>query len=107
MKTIARNLIFLFSLFAAQVCADPIVIDVRTPQEWNTGYVEDAHLIQWREIHDKINGVTTDKNAEIIVYCAAGVRAERAKRILEGMGYTKVVNGVSPQITEDYLNSLK
>jgi phage shock protein E len=34
-----------------------------------------------------------DKSKPIVVYCAAGSRAAKAKRTLESAGYTQVVNG--------------
>ena len=34
-----------------------------------------------------------DKSKPIVVYCAAGKRAARAKETLEAAGYTNVVNG--------------
>lgn len=33
-----------------------------------------------------------DKQACVVVYCASGMRAERAKETLEGLGYEKVLN---------------
>ncbi|WP_419581527.1 rhodanese-like domain-containing protein [Stieleria magnilauensis] len=37
--------------------------------------------------------VTDDKDARIVVYCAVGGRAEKAKAKLEELGITNVENG--------------
>jgi len=36
--------------------------------------------------------MTLDGKAPIIVFCRSGRRAGKAKEMLEGMGYTKVLN---------------
>ena len=69
------------------------VIDVRTEDEWKSGHVEQAAHIPHTEIADRINEVTTDKDAKIVVYCAVGGRAAKAKDTLEQLGYTNVENG--------------
>ncbi len=71
---------------------EEFVIDVRSKAEWDTGHLEQAVLIPHTEIAEKISGVTGDKSAKIVVYCKAGSRAGRAKKTLEGMGYTNVEN---------------
>lgn len=73
--------------------ADVFVIDVRTEDEWNSGHVEQAAHIPHTEIAGRISEVTTDKDAKIVVYCAVGGRAGKAKDALEQLGYTNVENG--------------
>ncbi len=68
------------------------IIDVRTAGEFNGGHLSDALNIPYDVIGEQIAGVTTDKSAEIIVYCSRGGRAEHAKDTLNGMGYTNVTN---------------
>lgn len=69
-----------------------IVIDVRSKEEWNTGHVEQAIHIPHTEIAERISEVTDDKDATIIVYCAVGGRAGKAKVELEKLGFTNVEN---------------
>ena len=68
------------------------VIDVRSQREWDAGHVERAAHIPYTEITERIAEVTGDKNARIVVYCAVGGRAGKAKRALERLGYTNVEN---------------
>ena len=70
-----------------------IVIDVRSQEEWDSGHVEQAVHIPHTEIADRISEVTTDKDAKIVLYCAVGGRAGKAKSFLEKLGYTNVENG--------------
>jgi len=89
--------VFAFFLLFTAVQADDstgeaIWIDVRSMGEYQRGHKDDALHIPHTIIGEKIAQVTTDKNAEIHLYCAAGVRAGIAKRTLEKMGYTNVLN---------------
>ncbi|MFL0798299.1 MAG: rhodanese-like domain-containing protein [Cellvibrionaceae bacterium] len=69
-----------------------IWIDVRTLEEFNSGNVKGAINIPHGEIGYRIKEATTDKNAEIHVYCRSGRRSGWAKDTLEGLGYTNVTN---------------
>ncbi len=96
MKPIVMTL-FIFSLLFTAVQADDLIdeaiwIDVRSMGEYRQGHKEGALHIPHTIIGEKIRQVTTNKNAEIHLYCAAGVRAGIAKRVLEQMGYTNVLN---------------
>jgi phage shock protein E len=67
-------------------------IDVRTAEEFNAGNIEGSVLIPYEVIADHIAEVTTDKNADIRVYCRSGRRSEVAKDTLKAMGYSHVIN---------------
>jgi phage shock protein E len=79
-------------------------IDVRTLAEFNQGHIEGAVHIPHTQIAKRIGEVTTDKNAEIRLYCAVGGRAGRAKAALEKMGFKNVINEGGYR---DVLKSLK
>ena len=44
------------------------VIDVRSKTEWDTGHLENATLIPHTEIEKRIEEVTKDKSAKIVLY---------------------------------------
>ncbi|MFW6213871.1 MAG: rhodanese-like domain-containing protein [Spirochaetota bacterium] len=67
-----------------------LLIDTRTPEEYEAGHIPGAVLIDYREIGD--NPPTEDKDAPIILYCRSGNRAGRAERTLRRLGYTNVFN---------------
>lgn len=69
------------------------VIDVRSKSEWDGGHVEQAVHIPHTEIGTRISEVTDDKGAKIVLYCAVGGRAGKAKGTLEDLGFTNVENG--------------
>jgi len=76
----------------AQVPADAVWIDVRTPAEYAGGHLSQARSIPFDAIQVGVAGLHLAKDAPIYVYCAAGGRAEKAKQSLEAEGYTNVTN---------------
>lgn len=80
-----------------------ILIDVRSNEEWNKGYIEGAQHIPLKNLSAKINEYTRDYNEEILLYCRSGNRSGKAKKILEEMGYanTRNVGGIE-DVSENY-----
>ena len=66
------------------------ILDVRTPEEFSEGHIPGAVLINVHDddFRDKINGL--GKSKTILVYCAAGIRSEKAAAILKESGYEQV-----------------
>ena len=56
-----------------------IVIDVRTPDEWLGGHLENAQNIEWQDILNIKESVKRDE--EIYLYCRSGNRST-AKKIV-------------------------
>ena len=81
-------LIFTGTIFAG----DAYYIDVRSQEEFDAGHVSSATLIPHDQIAERIGEVSEDKAAEIYVYCRSGNRSGKAKKALEDLGYTNVVN---------------
>ncbi|MCW8872358.1 MAG: rhodanese-like domain-containing protein [Xanthomonadales bacterium] len=71
---------------------DAYWIDVRTAEEYAAGHVSQAVNIPYEEIAQRISEVTTEKDAEIYVYCRSGRRSGIAKAALDEAGFTRVVN---------------
>lgn len=71
------------------------VLDVRTPDEFNGGHLPQAANVPIQSFDvgavDKLVG--GDKTKPVVVYCARGGRAQKAKDQLDAAGYTHVVNG--------------
>ena len=72
--------------------AMPLVIDVRTVQEWDKGHLEGAVLIPYDQIGEKIGAVVKNKSQRIYLYCRTGHRASIAKEALEKLGYKDIIN---------------
>jgi rhodanese-related sulfurtransferase len=66
------------------------LVDVRTPEEYAAGHIPTAINLPVTEIGDR--PPTDDKSALIVVYCRSGARSAKSKAILEGLGYTGVVD---------------
>jgi phage shock protein E len=66
------------------------VIDVRTEGEWAKGHIQDAILIPYDQIKERIVEVTTNKSASIALYCRSGRRTKIARESLLKLGYQNV-----------------
>jgi rhodanese-related sulfurtransferase len=79
------------------IAAGAIVVDVRTAEEYAEAHLPQAINIPVQELPTRIPEieklVAGDKARPIVVYCAAGSRAAKAKAKLDAAGYSNVVNG--------------
>jgi phage shock protein E len=79
------------------VAAGAVVLDVRTADEYADAHLPAATNIPVQELASRLAEVDRlvagDKTRPIVVYCAAGSRAAKAKTQLEAAGYQRVVNG--------------
>ena len=69
-----------------------VLLDVRTPEEHKSGYLEGAVLLPLAELESKIVNEVPDKNTPIYIYCRSGRRAGTAVEKLKAMGYTDLHN---------------
>ena len=70
------------------------VIDVRTVEEWNSGYLEGAVLIEIADADFRDEISKLDPNADYYIYCRSGNRAGQAIDIMRDMGFSgELVNG--------------
>ena len=99
MRHILIILLFLgsFEVFAEDAIetkklSSPILIDVRTDEEWNNGYIETAIHIPLDMILQKIELVTDNKDHKIYLYCRSGNRSGKAEKALQGIGYINAKN---------------
>ncbi len=67
-----------------------ILLDVRTPEEYEEGHIEGALLIPDFELVSKAEELLTDKDATILLYCRSGRRSAQASKTLSNLGYTKI-----------------
>jgi len=70
----------------------PLVVDVRTSEEFFGGAYPGAVNIPLDELHVRIDELG-NKSREITLYCASGARSAYAQRGLMQMGFTNVKNG--------------
>ena len=67
-----------------------IIIDVRTQEEFKSGYLEDAINIEWQNIKNLSKEIKKDE--KIYLYCRSGNRSGKATDILINLGYKNVKN---------------
>jgi len=71
--------------------SDLVIVDVRTPEEFATGYLEGAvNLCVECDAQLLLNNL--DPNDDILLYCTTGRRSGNALEILRENGYEKVYN---------------
>lgn len=70
-----------------------IIIDVRTPQEYNEGHISNSLNIPVQQIEARISTIKK-KSKPVILCCKSGGRAGRAKAVLQRNGI-KCMNGGS------------
>jgi len=70
-----------------------IVVDVRTPEEFEDGAYPNAINIPLDELMERLEELGDNTAREIIVYCASGARSAYAQRSLTQVGYSNVKNG--------------
>lgn len=71
--------------------SDYIILDVRTPEEYESGHIKDAINIPNEIIGDKEIAELPDKEQLIMIYCRSGNRSKQASEKLVELGYTNVV----------------
>ena len=77
---------------AVDFTADTIVIDVRTPEEFDTGHLAGALNINWQGAEFMQAVDVLDKSANYVIYCRSGNRAGQAIDMMTGMGFTNLTN---------------
>ena len=67
------------------------LLDVRTPQEYQQGYIEGAVLINFfdSDFVTKVNS-RFNKNKPLYIYCAAGGRSNKAAKKLISEGFDSI-----------------
>jgi sulfur-carrier protein adenylyltransferase/sulfurtransferase len=68
------------------------LLDVREDDEVQHGIVPGAAHLSRAHFESRAEDVLPDKDAEVIVYCASGVRSAFAAKTLEDLGYTNVAS---------------
>ena len=69
-----------------------ILLDVRSPQEYKEGHLENSINLPLYDIEEKCNKVLPNKENTIRIYCQSGNRSKRAMQILKKENYTNLYN---------------
>ncbi|MDX6520086.1 MAG: sulfur-carrier protein adenylyltransferase/sulfurtransferase, partial [Gaiellales bacterium] len=70
----------------------PVLLDVRERDEWEQGHIPGAIHIPRGNLESRIDNAVPDRNASVIVYCAAGNRSAYAAKTLAELGFGDVLS---------------
>lgn len=68
-----------------KITQPPLVLDVRTPEEYRQGHIEGSVLIPLDELSSRMQEVPADR--EVLVICRSGARSGVATSQLRSAGY--------------------
>jgi thioredoxin len=72
--------------------SSPLILDVRTPNEYYRGNIEDSRLIPLQQLEMRLSEIEQYKGKEILLYCRSGNRSTVAAEILNRNGFKKLYN---------------
>ena len=68
------------------------VVDVRRPQEWDSGHIEGALHLPLNHLAE--SALSLDRDSKVAVLCAGGFRSSIASSLLEQLGFRNISNVV-------------
>ena len=71
---------------------NPLILDVRTPQEYKAAHIENAKLIPVQVLQSRLKELDIYKNRAVLIYCATGNRSTVASKILIDSGFKEILN---------------
>lgn len=71
---------------------DVILVDVRTPEEFTAGHIDQALNVNWFDLNFAKQMESIDKNETIYLYCKKGGRSAKAAHLLDSLGYKNVID---------------
>jgi thioredoxin len=71
---------------------NPLILDVRTPREYYSGYLPGAVLIPLQQLTERVSEIEKYKDKEVLIYCRSGNRSTVAGEILIQKGFKKIYN---------------
>ena len=71
---------------------DAVILDVRTPEEFNSGHLENAINIDFKAHNFSLQINQLSKDTPYLIYCRSGARSFNACMLMQNMGFKKVVN---------------
>ncbi|MBI0581463.1 MAG: rhodanese-like domain-containing protein [Methanomassiliicoccales archaeon] len=78
---------------------DCVLIDVRNPEEFRMEQIDGAKNVPVSSLVTELSGM--DRDANLILYCKAGNRSNRAAEVLKDMGFRHI------SVLEGGIESLK
>ena len=87
--------------------SSPVIIDVRTEQEYASGALEGALNHPVQGLPGTLIDMGVELDEEVIVYCRSGRRSAQAKSLLKAAGFKLVFDGGAMSKLEEAINKPK
>lgn len=72
---------------------DIILIDIRTPEEYEAGFIEGTDaFIDYYSVHFNNRLSELEKDNTYMIYCGSGKRSTKAVSTMQSLGFTKLYN---------------
>ena len=68
----------------------PIILDVRTAEEFNSGHVPGAIHVPYDDYQNVLQTLSLNNSNELVVYCEKGGRANKVESYLAEQGFGEV-----------------
>ncbi len=68
----------------------PLVVDVRTPGEYQRGHVPGAINIPYQQVGARLSELGEINARDVVLYCEVGPRAQRAEASLRAAGFERL-----------------
>ena len=76
--------------YEMMVSQEVVIVDVRTPEEYDGGHIPNAILVPNESIGDDMPEALPDKEATLLIYCRSGRRSKEASEKLLKLGYKSI-----------------
>ncbi len=70
--------------------AAPLILDVRTPEEYAAGHVPGALNIPYDQMEARVGEIRAHQDQEVVLYCRSGRRSALAAKTLSAQGFTNL-----------------
>ena len=70
--------------------SNKVLLDVRTLEEFHEGHIRNATLIDFKSNDFKSKVGMLDRDVPVYVYCASGVRSDKAAAVMKEEGFREV-----------------
>ncbi len=69
---------------------DYVVLDVRTPEEYDKGHIENALLLNIKSEDFENEFEQMDKNKKYFIYCKTGRRSDKVASLMNKYGFSEI-----------------
>ena len=76
--------------YEMMVSQEVVIVDVRTPEEYDGGHIPNPILVPNESIGDDMPEALPDKEATLLIYCRSGRRSKEASEKLLKLGYKSI-----------------